>query len=79
MADGVFRPLNAERVAALIVEANTTFVPECRSGAGPGPVEADADQRFDLLLHGMAAASGLAKPQPTRRTTDAPPARRKKP
>lgn len=78
VADGAFRPLNVDRVAALIVEANTTFVAERLFGPGPGPVEADADLLFDLLLHGISTSPGPAPKKPTRRVTAAPPARRKK-
>lgn len=72
---GAFRPLDTRRVAALVVEANTTFVAERLFHEAPGPVEADADLLMDLLLHGLAARPRRAPRAPTR---PAPSTRRKK-
>jgi AcrR family transcriptional regulator len=60
---GVFRPLDPQRLAAMLVEANIVTIGRRFATAAPGPPETDARFVVDLFLNGVAArpAAGRTK------------------
>ena len=60
---GVFRPVDPERLAAMLVEADIVAIGRRLADEAPGPPEADARFVVDLFLNGVAArpAAGRAK------------------
>lgn len=60
---GVFRPLDPQRLAAMLVEANIVTIGRRFATAAPSPPETDARFVVDLFLNGVAArpAAGRTK------------------
>ncbi|MHB8079958.1 MAG: TetR/AcrR family transcriptional regulator [Candidatus Krumholzibacteriia bacterium] len=52
---GVFRPLDPQRLAAMLVEADIVMIGRRFAAAAPGPPDADARLVVDLFLNGVAA------------------------
>ena len=52
---GVFRTLDPQRLAAMLVEADIVTIGRRFAAAAPGPPEADARLVVDLFLNGVAA------------------------
>jgi hypothetical protein len=60
---GVFRPLDPQRLAAMLVEANIVTIGRRFVAAEPGPPEADARFVIDLFLNGVAVRRTVRRTQ----------------
>ena len=77
MGIGLFRRLDPQKMAAMMVEADMAVISQRLWSEKPGPVEEDAELLFDILLHGIVV-HGDGEPQLRRRTkhSNAPSANR---
>lgn len=60
---GVFRPLDPQRLAAMLIEANIVTIGRRFVVAAPGPPEADARFVVDLFLNGVAVRRTVGRTQ----------------
>jgi len=57
IADGIFRPVDPNKVSAMLVEANIAVINQRLAWDEPGPVEEDAKLLADLFIFGIAGES----------------------
>lgn len=70
---GIFRRLDAYKMAAMLMEADMAVISQRLWSEKPDSVEEDAALLFDILIHGIAVhATGEAKPPARAERTDKP-------
>ena len=64
LRSGVFRPMNAVTVAAMLIESDIVVIAQRLHEEAPGPVEEDAKMLLDVFLNGISARRATSGRQP---------------
>ncbi len=61
---GDFRPMDARKVAAMLLEASIAVISQRLWDEAPGPWEEDARVLIDVFLRGIAAGKSIGERNP---------------